>query len=142
MTNKKDIQDILKIKLSAGSSGKKDVGLEFSDYGFNYRLTEIQSLMGWKQLDNIDQIISERNIIKDFYIEHLKEIGFIPQKINQNIKHNVQSVVFRVPESVKRNDLVKFLYENKIESTLGTYSLALQATIKKNTTKYRKIPKS
>lgn len=139
MTNKKDIQDILKIKLSAGSSGKKDVGLEFSDYGFNYRLTEIQSLMGWKQLDNIDQIISERNIIKDFYIEHLKEIGFIPQKINQNIKHNVQSVVFRVPESVKRNDLVKFLYENKIESTLGTYSLSATSYNKK---KYNKVQKN
>ena len=80
MTNKKDMQDILKIKLSAGSSGKKDVGLEFSDYGFNYRLTEIQSLMGWKQLDNIDQIISERNIIKDFLHRAFKRNRIHPSK--------------------------------------------------------------
>ena len=76
MTNKKDIQDILKINCQLASG--KEVGLEFSDYGFNYRLTEIQSLMGWMQLDKIDQIISERNIIKDFYIEHLKK-SIIPQ---------------------------------------------------------------
>ena len=139
MTNNIDIQDILKIKLSAGASGKKDVGLDFSDYGFNYRLTEIQSLMGWMQLDKIDQIISERNKIKDFYIDSLEEVGFFPQKIDKNVKHNVQSVVFRVPNSINRNDLVKFLFENKIESTLGTYCLSATSFNKK---KYNNVQKN
>lgn len=123
-SNLNELEEILKVKLAAGASGKEEVGLKFSDYGFNFRMTEIQALMGWKQLKTIDQIIQERNEIKEVYIKELIEFGFIPQHINKNVKHNVQSIVFRVPKYIDRNRLVKFLYENQIESTLGTYCLS------------------
>ena len=123
-TNSDELEQVLKIKLAAGASGKEEVGLKFSDYGFNFRMTEIQALMGWKQLKIIDQIIQERNQIKETYIKELIEFGFIPQHINENVKHNVQSVVFKVPEYIDRNGLVKFLSQNYIESTLGTYCLS------------------
>ena len=80
--------------------------------------------MGWKQLKIIDQVIEERNKIKMTYAKELTKFGFFAQHIDENVKHNVQSAVFRVPNHIDRNALVKFLNQNKIESTLGTYCLS------------------
>ncbi len=137
-TNNKKFSDIIEIKLAAGASGKAEVGLNFVDYGFNFRLTEIQALMGWKQLLEIDHLIQKRNEIKNKYISSLKSYNFIPQKINDNVKHNSQSIVFTVPENIKRNELINYLFSKDIESTLGTYCLS---GTKFNKEKYNEIQK-
>lgn len=123
-TNNQFYADEIEVKLCAGSSSKAEVGLNFTDYGFNYRLTEIQSLMGWKQILKLDQSIYKRGQIQKKYSEKLLELGFIEQKIDENVKHNFQSIVFLVPEKVNRNKLIKYLYSKNIESTLGTYCLS------------------
>ena len=51
---------------------------------------------------------------------HLFEV----QKIINNVVYNVQSLVFKVPLNIKRDDLVKFLKENEVETTIGTYCLS------------------
>ena len=135
-TNNKKYIDDLKIKLSAGASGKAEIGLNFVDFGFNFRLTEIQALMGWKQLLTLDELINERNKIKEDYITSLENYKFAPQKIETGIKHNSQSVVFLVPDNINRNDLVKYLLTKDIESTLGTYCLSATSF---NKAKYNEI---
>ena len=138
-TNNSDYSDIFEVKLSAGASGKAEVGLNFTDYGFNFRMTEIQALMGWKQLLEIDDYVEKRNIIKDEYILSLKQYDFVPQKIDENVKHNCQSIVFKVPENIKRNNLVNYLLTKYIESTLGTYCLS---GTKFNQQKYNNVQKN
>ena len=123
-TNNEEYAKQFKIKLAAGASGNAEVGLKFTDFGFNFRLTEIQSLMGWQQLKNLDEVITKRLEIKYCYINSLTSIGLAPQKVDTNIKHNAQSIVFTVPETVNRNKLVKYLNSQNIESTLGTYCLS------------------
>ena len=44
--------------------------------------------------------------------------------IINNVVYNVQSLVFKVPLNIKRDDLVKFLKENEVETTIGTYCLS------------------
>ena len=61
----------------------EEVGLKFSDFGFNYRMTEIQALMGWKQLKIIDQVV-KREIIKMTYAKELTKFGFFAQHIDEN----------------------------------------------------------
>ena len=80
-TNNQEYAKQFKIKLAAGASDKAEIGLKFTDFGFNFRLTEIQSLMGWHQLKIIDEIIARRLEIKYSYIDSLKSIGFLPQKV-------------------------------------------------------------
>jgi len=46
---------------------------EMMDLGFNYRLTEIQAVLGRSQLSRIDSFISARDEIARFYSEELKE---------------------------------------------------------------------
>ena len=130
-TNRDDWAQWLEIKLSHGASGMKGVALDFVDYGYNFRLSELQAIMGSKQLAKIDAIIDERNAIRHTYDEKLAPLGYKVQKLGDSVRHNVQSMVFRVPDSVNRDLLISHLKTNQIEATIGTYSLSA-------TTYYRK----
>ncbi|QOY52681.1 DegT/DnrJ/EryC1/StrS family aminotransferase [Candidatus Sulfurimonas baltica] len=115
--------DFFDIKLNHGAkveNGKFD----FVDYGYNYRVPELQCVMGIKQLKKLDDIVSSRNIIRDEYIKSLEPLGFQVQKVSDDIVYNVQSLVFKVPVNTSRDDLVKYLKENGVETTIGTYCLS------------------
>lgn len=115
--------EFFEIKLNHGAkveNGKFD----FIDFGYNYRLPELQAIMGIKQIQKLDDIVKSRNIIRDEYKKSLESLGYEIQKISENIVHNVQSLVFKVPNSINRDKLIKYLKQNNIESTIGTYCLS------------------
>ena len=99
----------LEIKLNHGARIADDGTQNFVDYGYNYRMSELQALMGRKQLVKLDDIIKHRNSIKDSYSNALKSFGFQTQQINSSISHNCQSIVFKVPQTIKRDHLIKLL---------------------------------
>ena len=115
--------DFFDIKLNHGAVVKEGK-FDFVDFGYNYRVPEIQCVMGIKQLKKLDGIVSSRNTIRDEYIKALEPLGFEVQKLLSDIVYNVQSLVFKVPTTIKRDDLVKYLKENEVESTIGTYCLS------------------
>lgn len=115
--------DFFEIKLNHGAvvnEGKFD----FVDFGYNYRVPELQCVMGIKQLVKLDEIVSSRNIIRNEYIKALIPLGFEVQSVSENIVYNVQSLVFKVPTHISRDELVVYLKENGIETTIGTYCLS------------------
>jgi len=123
LTNNADYKKILDVKLAHGAvinNGKFD----FIDYGYNYRLPELQAVMGIKQLQKLDEVIKIRQTIKNHYAEALCKSGFVEQKTTENVIHNIQSVVFKVPDSIKRDELIEYLKEKDIETTIGTYCLS------------------
>ena len=124
LTNNASYAEWLTVKLAAGASGVKGRGLDFVDFGYNYRLSEIQALMGWKQLLKLDDIVVARNVIANEYAVVLKSMGFCPQKIDANVHHNIQSLIFTVPAEISRDGLIDHLATRDIESTLGTYCLS------------------
>lgn len=111
-------------KLNHGASGMLGFGMDFVDYGYNYRLSEPQALMGRVQLKKIDAIVEERNEVRQQYIDRLEDAGFKPQLRNEGVVHNVQSLVFRVPSHVDRDKLILQMKENGIETTIGTYCMS------------------
>ena len=76
-TNHKKYADILKIKLNHGAI-MEDGEQNFIDSGYNYRMTELQAVMGIEGLKNIDEIIKLRNKIID-------TIRFYPTNYNGRI---------------------------------------------------------
>lgn len=114
----------LQLKLLHGArveNGK----MNFVTYGYNYRLPEMQCLMLLKQLERLDDIVKERNETQRRYAEALTPLGFAAQAHGDNVVHNMQSVVFKTPESIDRADLSRFLKAEKdIETIFGTYSLS------------------
>ena len=107
-----------------------DGKFDFVDFGYNYRLPELQCVMGIKQLQKLSSVIQSRNIIREKYIKGLDDLGFKVQNVSKNVIYTVQSLVFTVPQNIDRDSLVKYLKENGIETTIGTYCLS-------NTTYYK-----
>jgi perosamine synthetase len=123
-TNNDDWSRWLEVKLAHGAQGAKGVGLDFVDYGYNFRLPELQAIMGRKQLGKLEGVIEKRNTQRDAYIAALAQMGFSVQSVNPDVRHNVQSMVFRVPEDTRRNALVSALRQQGVETTLGTYAMS------------------
>jgi len=123
LTNNNEYKKILDVKLAHGAVIINEK-LDFIDYGYNYRLPELQAAMGIKQLMKLDEVISIRQKIAGCYADELRKFGFVEQKIAKNVIHNIQSVVFRVPSDIKRDELVKYLKEKDVETTIGTYCLS------------------
>jgi dTDP-4-amino-4,6-dideoxygalactose transaminase len=111
-------------KLSHGAQGMQGYGLDFVDYGYNFRLSEPQAIMGRVQLRKLDAIVAERNQVRDACIVRLAPAGFVPQRIGDDVVFNVQSLVFRVPQGVDRDRLIAQLREDGIETTIGTYCMS------------------
>lgn len=123
MTDRDDWNEILKIKLEHGSkfeNGKFD----FIDYGYNYRLPELQSIMGMVQIKKLDNIVASRRALRNQFMKRLESMGFRAQFVANDVEYNVQSLVFIVQEGVSRDGLIAHLKEQEIESTIGTYCLS------------------
>jgi len=118
-----ELADRLKIKLSHGAT-VNDGKLDFVDYGYNYRLPDLQCVMLLKQIAKLDEIVMQRVRTQQQYIAHLEKVGFCSQKHDSNVMHNMQSVVFTVPEGMSRDVLINYLANYGIESTIGTYCLS------------------
>lgn len=122
-TNNPAFDEILRIKLLHGAVATTE-GMDFVDFGYNYRLPDLQCVMGIKQLQKLDTIVRERNEIRSKFIEQLSPLGFLVQAHSNTTVHNVQSLVFRMPHGTNRQALTNYLKNAGIESTLGTYSMS------------------
>ena len=123
-TNRDEWADWLRVKLAHGADGRLGPGLDFVDYGYNFRLPELQAAMGRRQLRLLDRVIEDRVRIRSEYIKRLEPLGFAVQHVANDARHNVQSMVFRVPERMERDRLIQVLADSCIETTLGTYCLS------------------
>lgn len=120
-TNGDEYAEWLRVKLNHGAD--PDTG-RYVDYGYNFRMPEIACMMGCSQLKKIDDIVKGRREQAARYRELLEPAGFIAQRSDPDVYHNMQSVVFRVPEGMDRNGLIAYLRDDGVESTIGTYCLS------------------
>ncbi|MDB2423599.1 DegT/DnrJ/EryC1/StrS family aminotransferase [Paracoccaceae bacterium] len=111
----------LKIKLMHGGVVDNRIGMDFVDFGYNFRMTELQAVMGIKQLKKLDAVIASRNNIREQYIANLSSLNFIPQSFGKSVGCNVQSIVFKMPDGYDRDALIGYLKGKGVEATLGTY---------------------
>jgi len=123
-TNRDDWANWLDAKLMHGAKGMKGIAMDFVDYGYNFRLPELQAIMASKQLTKIEKIVDDRNAIRAEYIAKLEPLGFTAQKISDRVRSNIQSLVFKVPETCNRDALVMALRSEGIETTIGTYAMS------------------
>jgi perosamine synthetase len=111
-------------KLGHGAQGMLGYGLDFVDYGYNFRMSEPQAIMGRAQLTKLNAIVTERNRIRAEFLSRLQPSGFAGQALGDGVVHNVQSMVVRVPLHVSRDALIARLRADGIETTLGTYAMS------------------
>ena len=111
-------------KLSYKLNHGQDATGAFIDYGYNYRMPELNCAMVCKQLDKLDAIVAERIMQQEAYARGLAPLGFVAQQHDAGAAHNMQSVVFRLPDDVEQDALFQHLRKHDIECIFGTYCLS------------------
>lgn len=124
LTNNSLLSSELETKLAHGASRNEDGTLDFVAFGYNFRMSEIQAALANAQLQKLEFIIKNRQNIYQHYCKSLIPLGFVPQKISDEVRYNVQSACFIVPADCDRDELIKTLKSHNIDSSIGTYSLS------------------
>jgi perosamine synthetase len=122
-TNDERLAARLKVKLNHGGT-PGPVAWDFPEFGYNYRMSELQAAMGRVQMRKLDGIVQRRNRMRDEYVAGLDASEFVPQAVKRGVVHNVQSLVFRLPTQGARDAMIEHLKGQGIESTIGTYCLS------------------
>ena len=102
----------------------KDTYIDFMRAGFNYRLTDIQAALCLPQFNELDKIIQNRIKTAKKYDELLgNNSHFILPKNFENRKMVYQSYHIILNENINRDEIIKLLKDNQIETNYGAYAL-------------------
>lgn len=124
VTNDDDLAERIKVLRNHGMQ-MVQFRHDFVAAGFNYRMNEIEAILGIIQMREIERIINERQILANLYIDLLKGIPeIVPQKILPNSTTVWQAFVIRFKEK-KIEFILKALHGEGVEANIGTYALHL-----------------
>ena len=104
---------------------------EFTDMGFNYKMSDITAAVGVAQLRRIEGIIAKKQALAAYWGKKLEEIELIsPPYVSPNVRHIYQSYVALVDPSIDRNKLITRLGELGVQAQIGTYASHIQPVYK------------
>ncbi len=117
-------------RLRALRNHGQDPDAESPDFilpGFNYRMTEIQGVLGTTQMKKLDRIIAARRRLAAHYDALLAETPFRTPTVSQGGEPVYQSYVALVPENMatRRSHLIRDLKDEGIETTIGTWHIPM-----------------
>jgi len=99
--------------------------VDFIAAGFNYRMNELEAVLGIIQIEEIQKVISERQRLAELYMDALTSIPSIEfQKVLPNCTTVWQAFVVRF-RNRDGGSILKFLRGANIEANIGTYALHL-----------------
>jgi dTDP-4-amino-4,6-dideoxygalactose transaminase len=100
---------------------------EFTELGYNYKMSDITAAVGVTQLKRHEKIIEKKCTLAKYWDEKLQEIEFIePPYVSENVKHIYQSYVALVDRHINRNKLIVTLVKRGIQTQIGTYASHIQ----------------
>jgi len=124
-TNNPEYAEKLKILRSFGTATtpldrlKGKLFDEYIEFGYNYRITDIQSAIGIEQMKKLPEILEKRKILANIYNEELSKIPnlkipFVPPYT----QHTYQTYVIRVPAE-QRNKILQEMNQRGISVKPG-----------------------
>jgi perosamine synthetase len=117
---------------------------EYTEVGYNYRMTDIQASVGVKQLEKLDWIVSERRKIAKRYLDAWSEIDCIRMIAEpEGMLFNFQSFSIYLKDTcpIDRNVLIQKLLDAGIASRRGVMTAHRELAYKKEYSGVR-LPKS
>jgi len=134
MTNDAQLAEKARMLRSTGASTSdlerhKAKGIlvpEYTDTGYNYRLTDIQAAIGLVQLSKIDAMLKQRATQAKYYDESLSQLEEITTPyVPEYATHAYSSYLVRLtPKSrVRRDELLKKMSETGISCRIGIQPL-------------------
>lgn len=102
----------------------KEGHLDIEVVGLNYRMTEIQSVLGLQQLPFLEEQLKKRRIIASLYGEKLKKIPKVSQPVYWEYRPSCfQTYHLLLDNSVDRDALIASLNNDGIETNFGAHAL-------------------
>lgn len=100
---------------------------EFTEAGYNYKMSDITAAVGVAQLRKLDKIIERKRELAKYWDEILEDIEFILHPhVSENVKHIYQSYVSIVDKKINRNKIIEKLMKKGIQTQIGTYASHIQ----------------
>lgn len=122
VTNNKRIADKILLLRNHGMRHSAS-GNDFVVSGFNYRMNELEAVLGIVQMQEIKKIIKEREQLVQLYKKHLhQDRYFVFQAIASDCKQVTQAFVIRL-NKISNTRMSIFLKKRGIETTIGAYAL-------------------
>lgn len=114
-----------KLQVLRSHGGQRaDVGLEFIQNGFNYRMSEIQACLGLGQLESFDAVLEDRRRTAREYVERLATLESVSVPLSGPVGAcTFQSFVVLLADGIDRNAVSRTMRERGVETTLGTYAM-------------------
>jgi len=104
--------------------------IRFDMIGTNYKLSNLQAAVGVVQMQHVDTLLTKRKQLADKYVKLLKDcLSVRIPKITTYGEHSYQSFCVFVE---KRDEVIKKMKENGIETQIGTYSLHMHKAFNDN----------
>ena len=109
---------------------------DFDIVGYNYRMTDLQGVVGIVQLRKLNDFLSARQRAAEFYNHHLHGISWLrTPTVPDGSDHGWQSYVCYVDESrspVSRDGLMEKLQAEGISSRVGTHAVHMLGYYRKH----------
>jgi dTDP-4-amino-4,6-dideoxygalactose transaminase len=100
---------------------------EFVVPGYNFRMNEIEAVLGLAQMEHFDDLIGGRRQVAGLYGELLAGVeGLVLPAEPEGYFHTYQSYVVMTDDCIDRDLLIDMLRKRGIESGIGTYALHVQ----------------
>ena len=110
MTNDTEIYNYLRC---IHGQGQSDTRFLHKELGYNYRMTNIQAAILNGQLDQLDNILTMKKKIFDFYRKIIGSIpGVIPQAVTSNTEHSNWMFGLRVPSNTLGYDAAEQFFKH------------------------------
>ena len=93
-----------------------DTWLQHTHLGYNYRLDEMSAALGLSQISRLEELLTKRAQVADWYAEHLAGIEEVtpPQLVENTTRVSWFVYVIRLAETVDRDRLAQILAERGV----------------------------
>jgi dTDP-4-amino-4,6-dideoxygalactose transaminase len=104
-----------------------DLYLSFEEAGFNYRLSDVNAAIGVAQMARLDGLVARRRELAGRLTDLLQDLpGVRPPVEPTGTEHTFQSYVVLLDDAIDRDQVIRRMRDQQVETTLGTYALHCQ----------------
>lgn len=118
ITNRSGYDEKIKILRNHGTqiiNGKMD----FSEFGFNYRMTDFQAALVYSQMDRLQRSIDYKNELADIYFKEITSHKVNLPAVPKYTDHTWQTFHVILNESINRDELIVRFREKNIGVNYG-----------------------
>lgn len=118
VTNNEQYDKSVKILRNHGTEIINDK-MDFTDFGFNYRMTDFQAALVFSQMGRLQDIISYKNELASVYFNSIKSDKINPPLVPDYTSHTWQTFHVVLENGINRDDVISELREKNIGTNYG-----------------------